>query len=360
MSQIEQLDQNFKTAVVGNRNIVFYPATQAPFHIYGLLPPAQTGNVFLRMPAKTAEKVSEGVAALNCNTAGGRVRFRTDSPFIAIRAKLHSIHFMSHMTLCGSAGFDLYERRSNGERYCGSFIPPYNVKDGYESILEPAPATGDDPKALRDITINFPLYGGVSTLEIGLAQNARIEPPTDYRISQPVVYYGSSVTQGGCASRPGNTYQAILTRRFNCDHVNLGFSGNAKGEAAMADYLAGLSMSCFVCDYDYNSPTAETLQATHEPFFLRVRAQQPDLPIVLVTMPKLPLWADVKKRREIIYQTYQNALNRGDRNVYFVDGSRFFEKLGGDSATVDLVHPNDLGFMSMAEGIDVALQQIFG
>lgn len=355
MSQIEKLDPNFKvTENAGEPDIVFYDCLQPPFSIHGLLIPQQ-GEGFLRMPAAIAAQVSEGVSALNCHTAGGRVRFQTDSSCVVLRARLHSIGKMPHFALTGSAGFDLYYRQlGEEERYGGSFVPPFTVEENYEArVLLPVP---QGAPALREITVNFPLYSGVKSLQIGLLPGCALLPAESYRCPQPAVFYGSSITQGGCASRPGNAYQAMISRRLCCDFINLGFSGNAKGEQEMAEYIASLSMSAFVYDYDHNAPSAQHLKDTHEQMFLCIRQRQPLLPVVIVSRPQPFLSEEERQRLQIIRATYEHALARGDQHVYFVDGSRLLHRYGGDSGTVDRCHPNDLGFMCMAEGIGEALE----
>ncbi len=356
MSQIEKLDPNFKVPEnAGQPDMVFYDCLQPPFSIHGLLLPQQAGEAFLRMPAAAAAKVSEGVSALNGNTAGGRVRFQTDSPCVAIRAGLHAVGKMPHFALTGSAGFDLYYRQpGEEERYGGSFIPPFATEEGYEArVLLPVPRSD---RALREITLNFPLYSGVKSLQIGLLPGSALLSAEDYRCPRPAVFYGSSITQGGCASRPGNAYPAIISRRLGCDFLNLGFSGNAKGEEEMAEYIASLSMSAFVYDYDYNAPDVRHLQNTHERMFLCIRQRQPLLPVVIVSRPQPFLNEEERERLQIIKATYERALARGDGHVYFVDGSRLLRRFGGDSGTVDRCHPNDLGFLCMAEGIGEALE----
>jgi hypothetical protein len=132
------------------------------------------------------------------------------------------------------------------------------MQDGYESVIR------FETRRKREITINFPLYSSVSALYIGLEENAVVEPSAGYKNKKPMVFYGSSITQGACASRPGNSYANIVSRTLGIDHINLGFSGNAKGEQTMADYIASLDMSVFVYDYDYNAPDPEHLQNTHQ------------------------------------------------------------------------------------------------
>ena len=132
-----------------------------------------------------------------------------------------------------------------------------------------------DDRKEREITINFPLFTEVCELYIGLQKGCKLEPASEYTHQKPVVYYGSSITNGGCASRPGNTYQAVISRMLDCDFVNLGFNGNAKGEQEIADYIKGLDMSVFVYDYDHNAPTPEHLLDTHEKMFKAIK-KDPD------------------------------------------------------------------------------------
>ena len=152
------------------------------------------------------------------------------------------------------------------------------------------------------------------------------------------------------------TYQAILERSLDCNYINLGFSGNAKGEPAIVDYIASLDMSVFVCDYDHNAPTLEHLKATHEPLYRAVREKHPTLPIIFVTRPSVREEANRLKRLEIIKETYDKAVAEGDKNVYFLDASKFF---GFDSNehTVDGCHPTDLGFYLMAKGMEETIRE---
>ena len=195
---------------------------------------------YTRLPQKVADRVSEGVSLLASNTAGGRVRFKTNSKFIAIHVTewVYPGGTFPHMTLLGHSGFDLYRKKEGEEQeiYYHSFIPPQEPGLGYSSPFE---TDGE----WAEYTLNFPLYNGVKGLYIALKKDAVIEEAEDYVNKLPIVYYGSSITQGASASRPGTCYQAIISRRLNMDYVNLGFSGNAKAEKIMAQYLAGLRMN---------------------------------------------------------------------------------------------------------------------
>lgn len=254
---------------------------------------------------------------------------------------------MPHFPFTGSIGFDLY----TGKKYINTYVPPVDIETCYESVLD---LDGEE----REYTVNFPLYSDVRKLYIGLQEGCSLKAAPEYSISKPVVYYGSSITQGGCASRPGNAYQSIITRELDCDHINLGFSGSARGEEEIARYIAGLEMSAFVYDYDHNAPTAEHLQQTHERMFRTIREAQPNLPILMLSKPKYYLPAEDVTRMEIIRQTYENAIAAGDRNVYFIPGLELILELVRETATVDNCHPNDSGFVSMAYVIGEKLKQI--
>jgi len=245
MNDISKIDKNFEIKTnIDKTDIKFYNIKAEPFQIYGVKP--ENGR-YRRMPEKVAQDVSEGVYYLYSQTAGGRVKFITDSSYIAISSVMDKIAQRAHFAFTGAAAFDLYD--DNG--YIKTFVPPCDMEKGYESVIE----LGE--KKLRNITINFPLYSDVLELYIGVSENAAIEKALPYKISTPIVYYGSSITQGACASRPGRCYQSIISRRFDCDYVNLGFSGNAKAEDEMIEYIKKLDMSLFVYDYDHNAPTIE-------------------------------------------------------------------------------------------------------
>ena len=345
MADISKIDRNFKVeSGINKSDVVFYSALSAPLKVYGVF--YENGS-FRRLPEAVAKTVSAGVYALHANTAGGRVRFRTDSPYIAIKARMSGLYRAPHFTLCGSAGFDLYV----GTEYTATFMPPYDMDGGYEKVVE----LGEG--IMRDITIDLPLYSGIDELYIGLKAGSEVCEPKPYRIEKPIVYYGSSITQGGCASRPGNSYQGFVTRALDVNHTNLGFSGNAKGEREISDYIKGLDMTAFVYDYDYNAPTPEHLEATHERMFLEIREANPELPIILMSRPWVNLNDVWLRRLAIIRKTYENAIARGDRNVYFIDG-RNLMRLAGREGTVDACHPNDLGFFSMASALTDLLSKI--
>ncbi len=354
MLDIEKYDKNLVVeTTITEPDLVWFNVRDLPFQIYGVMYDTEK-ECYTRMPQKEAAAVSPSVGgSLNRCTAGGRVRFHTDSGYIGIRAVMSPGRNMAHMTLAGQSGFDLYRTLPGEEElFCRTFMPIRDMTEGYSaghSLL----------RTEADYTIHFPLYDGVKELYIALKKGAKLGAATPYRDVPPVVYYGSSITQGGCASRPGNAYQSIITRKTRVDHINLGFSGSARGEQAMAAYIAKLNMSAFVLDYDHNADTVADLAATHAAFYQTVRDANQDLPIVIVSAPTILMKpTPYRERREVIRKTYEDAVAAGDRNVYFVDGAEIFAGDCWDSCTVDGTHPNDLGFYRMATHIGAVVSEI--
>ena len=348
MSDIKEIDRN--TAVTygnGAGDMEYYSPLEGPFRVCGLIP----GFPFRRFPREVTAAVSEQVERLALSTAGGRIRFRTDSQRIAVRARAPARMVFPHMTFVGTSCFDVYVKDERGYMFCTALISDADRPDPFESVV-----TFTDGGE-HDVTLDLPLYDGVAELYIGLDGDAHVREPSPYRNEKPVVFYGSSIVQGGCASRPGNSYEAMISRRFDCDYLNLGLAGRAMGEDPIADYIAGLPMELLVYDYDYNAPDAAHLEKTHERFFLRIREKRPELPILIVSRTNRPVFPDGERenaaRRDVIRRTYENALIRGDKKTAFIDGETIFDAAKAIGAspydcTVEGCHPNDRGFACMA------------
>lgn len=335
------------------KNTVFYDPRKAPFEIFGLYAPNSEDAGYKRLPDEVGQNVSEGVARLYKHTAGGRVRFATNSSSVTIRVKLPFTGNMFHATPLMQNGFDLYVKGENRSKFAGSFVFEYAKAREYEAKFNrPLPAGN------KEITINLPLYGGVDELEIGLDEGAEVWKHTSYKHDVPIVFYGSSITQGGCATRPGVSYQARISREYDCDYINLGFSGNARAEDTIVDYMSGLKMSAFVSDYDYNTPSPEHLRNTHYKMYEKIRAKNPDIPYIMVTKPDFKFHTGDMERRDIIMQSYLRARENGDNNVWFVDGSSFFAFGDRGDYTVDTVHPTDVGFERMALMIGHVIREV--
>ncbi len=354
IKDIANIDSNFKTTIVDNREVIYHDALQTPFEFEGL---AWGNSQYYRLPKHfTKDDINEGALELAHRTAGCCVRFKSDSPFVAIRAKLAHCSDMNHMPRCGSCGFDLYVKNKNDKFIFLKEVQPNRDEIDLERMVCDGLVSG-----MNEYIINYPLYGGVEKVEIGLAPGSIIQKPTPHKIAKPILFYGSSITQGACASRPGNAYTSMICRKFDAPQINLGFSGSGKGEKSIAEAIADLDLSCFVMDYDHNATSPEHLEETHERFYKIIREKNPALPILM--MSKCDFYPDRDRnieRREVIKKTYANAINAGDKFVAFIDGEELWgtEEEDRDACSCDNCHPNDLGFYRMAEKIYPVLKDL--
>lgn len=365
---LTQVDRNFRPSAAKGEDFAWTDARQAPLELTGVWY-EESDDAYVRFDLPTREATGEDVAYLGQHNAGGQLRFSTDSPEISLRVELRRAEFLPHMPLTGVSGMDVYAGTGSASRFIGSFKPAKASDIRYEGVLalrggEPASYNVavvhplPNARGLTDVTINFPLYNGVRRVEVGVRAGSVLAAPTPHAVPLPLGVYGSSITQGACASRPGLCYPAHLARWIDAPMINTGCSGNGLGQPAMADFLAARPMSVFIMDYDYNSLSVEWLKNTHEPFFLRIREKQPLLPVVFVSNPNWVREGVTRfARTSVIYETYQNARARGDRHVYFVDGAELYGDSDQDSCTVDFLHPNDLGFMRMARRLRPAVEQ---
>ena len=233
---ITRIDKNFSAEPVDENGFLFRDVKLPPFQIEGLAWFQENQQEYYRLPKSFTEKeVNSGALTLSHHTSGVCVRFRSDSPELMIRAKLAYSSDMNHMPRAGSAGFDSYRKAPDGKLLYNFTVQPSPKQT---DILAKC---GHNPGGqLCDWVIDFPLYGGVEKVEIGLKEGCMILPPLPHKVEAPVLFYGSSITQGGCASRPGNVYTSMLCRKVDAEQINLGFSGSGRGEIAVAKAIAGL------------------------------------------------------------------------------------------------------------------------
>ncbi|MBO4452429.1 MAG: hypothetical protein J5793_00685 [Clostridia bacterium] len=337
----------------GDDGFYYVDIAQKPIEIGGIARPEDNYGEYYRLDASKKADYSDANRGLAANTSGACVRFATNAEEISLRVTIRAGCFgMHHFCDRGVYGVDAYIGTGSLRRYVGgqmqTFADSRDVNAGTLSL----------GKGVKEVMVNMPLYAGISKMEIGFKKGARVGAPT-VRDFKPVAFYGSSITQGGCVSRPGNSYSNIICRALNADCRNFGFSGSAMGEPAVAEYIAKCDLSCFVMDYDYNAPSVEHLKATHEKFFKIIRKAQPDLPVVFVTHPfytEKPTEGDLA-RIAAVRETYEKALASGDKNVYFVDSRDYFAKDMRDLYAVDNLHPNDLGQMEMAKTVFPAVKK---
>jgi lysophospholipase L1-like esterase len=333
------------------------PFPNAQFEVDGLAWYNENGGELFRLPAKLKDSFRPPVWELAQDPSGGRIRFRTNSSVLAIRLEYPGPPDAANLHAFGQTGVDLY---ADGV-YRGTAIASPDAKPG--KLIEHT-YFQDQPHLNREITLYLPLYKPVKVLGIGLDAEAGVQPAKAFAVSGPMVFYGTSITQGGCASRPGMSYQAILGRRLNLDFVNLGFSGNGIGEPELARAVASIPASIFVLDFAQNNPTVDSLTRVYAPFLEVIRSAHPETPVLVMT----PIYAAneswgrdarLEGMRELIRQVAAQRIAAGDRHIEIIEGT---DLLGPsrDNGLVDGVHPNDLGFHWMAEGLVARVAKMLG
>lgn len=348
---IAEIDRNYTIVPIEGYDFVFYDAlNDVPDMLEGL-PFGKAEKQYCRLPQNMLDKVSSGVSNLSWCTAGAAFRFVSDTPAVAVKFVPAHTFDIDNIPLTTRAGLDVY-RRSPGTKefiHCGTLR-----YDGNTSMqAKNAFLCKNDDGVLYEYLINFPLYGGAAGFAVGVVRDSVFEAAPAHRV-RPVLFYGSSITQGSAASRPGMHYCARLCRAIDAEELNFGFAGNAKGEQNMAELTASLELSAYILDYDHNAPTLEHLQTTHEAFFRTIRSIQPELPVIMMNRPSNWVFGDfssIAARRDVIYNTYRNARANGDGNVYFIDGETLFAGADRSDCTSDLTHPNDVGFERMYRAV---------
>lgn len=311
--------------------------------------------------------------------AGGRIRFSTASSYVSIKATLQNWDYTYAKSMeDGKYGFDVYVDTVDGSIYAGTVSVAEYPKANGEVTLEGTVDFGS--AATRNITIYFPITIETKSVQIGVSSDCTIDAHgIPYEANKELVFYGSSITQGGAVSKPGNTYVNTVGRTLNMDYHSYGVWGSAKGQIGFAQYIAEnhQDMTAFVFDYDHNNSTVLDLDGTKDPetkewstgeyypFYETIRAVNDNIPIILVTRPNNNLdaqkaeapssYSTTAEMKAFIRAAYDKAKAAGDENIHFIDGETFFDYSKGYLA--DDVHPNDAGQARMAEVIGTVLER---
>ncbi len=306
---------------------------------------AKTSAPYSRLPETAEGKVTIPDWGLSNLSAGLFLRFNTSSPSFKVRWSLiHKELDMPHMPATGVSGVDLYAKDANGQ---WRFVANGRPTGSKNTVDFPG---GPD----REYLLYLPLYNGVVSLEVGIPKDQRLamsEAPA--RPTRPIVWYGHSITQGGCASRPGMACTNLVSRALDREIINLGFSGSGTMDEGMAGVLAELDPAVFVLDCGANM-TAEQITARVGPFVRILRAAHPDTPILLVEEYH---YLNLKTLKgELQKQEYDKLKAAGDTDLHWLPAAGM---LGEDGdGTVDGVHPNDVGMVRQAKTFGNALSEI--
>lgn len=352
-----KLDPNMSLVKPDSTGIVWLDPRKAPFDLVGFEWIGEEG-VYRRLPLHPRWEIPASVDGLANHTAGGQVRFRTNSRKILVKVKLLMVSNMYHMPPTGQSGFDLYVGGRGDRHYYRT------VRFNPDSIRYTSELYQSDKKKMREFTINFPLYNGVVSLEIGLEQNALLQAPEPFGFPGKIVIYGTSITQGGCVSRPGMAYSNILSRKLDACFVNLGFSGSGKGEPALAHLIDQIDGVSFII-LDYEANAGEMIRENLGPFVDILREKHPETPILIMSKIHYARAAPEYKKNYKKYiglRDFQRDFvakrhKKGDEHIWFLDGSQVLGK-DYDECAVDGVHPTDLGSYRIANAMLEKIEQI--
>ncbi len=309
---------------------------------------------YARLPTKAKGVVRKPVWGLSQHSSGMLTRFETDATKIQTRYTLTGGLAMPHMPATGVSGIDLYAENDKGQLRWVSVVKP-TVKDVTATIVD-----GLDPGS-RVYTAYLPLYNGINSLEFGIPEGSSFKPIAP-RKDLPILFYGTSITHGACASRPGMPHPAILGRHLDLPTINLGFSGNGKMEPELAALLGEIDVAVYVLDCLPNM-TPDLVSERAEPFVRQLRKIRPDTPILMVedrTYGYAWIKKSARKRhhdsRAAYVHAYDQLVSSGIKNVHYLEGANL---LGDDNeGTTDGSHPNDLGFMRQADAMEPVLRKI--
>lgn len=346
--RIEELDQNFTPVEVAG-DLSWYDIRDLGVEGRGW---SDTESYFDRLPARAKSLVRGAVWQLSQRTAGLCVRFVTDAPAISARWKLRSANLaMMHMPASGMSGLDLYAKINNRWVWAGVGIPA-----GVETTAVLAQQLPAEP---REYMLYLPLYNGVESVAIGIAPKAKLSRAPKRALGFAI--YGTSIVQGGCASRAGMGYPEILGRALDCSSINLGFSGNGSMEIEVVRLLAELSPAVFILDCLPNM-NPELVTERTEPAVRLLRAARPATPIVLVeniiyqrAPVQKPDCAGHEAKNAALKKAWQRLRRARVPGLFYVPGGKL---LGADNlGTVDGTHPTDVGFLRLAKALEPTVRR---
>ena len=352
----QKLDPNMTLTKADADGIVWFDPRAEPFELSGFEWISED-SVYRRLPLNPGWEIREAVDQLANHTAGGQVRFRTNSKRILVNVELRERSGMYHMPATGQSGFDLYMWDGDVNRYMKTTRFPH------DTIRYQVELFNTNDSQTNAFTLNFPLYNGVNSVLIGLEQESLVEIPPPFMRPGKIVIYGTSITQGGCVSRPGMAYTNILSRKLDMQFVNLGFSGNGKGEPALAHLITQISGTRFII-LDYEANAGISIKESMGPFVDVLREKHPDLPILIISKIRYareiigsPAHKALMNNRDFQKNFVEESLTAGDTNIYFFDGSSILG-VDYDECTVDGVHPTDLGSFRIADALQPVIEGI--
>tara|TARA_Y100000385_G_C13001709_1_gene597560 strand:- start:45 stop:1157 length:1113 start_codon:yes stop_codon:yes gene_type:complete len=305
------------------------------------IPASLKENMYDRLPASYKEIVREPVWDLSKNSAGLSIRFLSNSSVITAKWELLNNISMDHMPDTGIKGVDLYYKNNNEWQYINTGRPmgfnnEYRLVDNMDNEL-------------REYKIFLPLYDGLKNIEIGIDNSSFIRKPRKSE-KKPIIFYGTSITQGACASRPGMAHTNIISRKLDRNVINFGFSGNGRMEQPISELISESDPTFYVIECMPNMYPSDMVTSNTIPLVDTIRNKHPNTPIILVDLFTSPLTVLDNNADKGTYEMnnalkteYEKMISNGYDNIIYLESSN---ALGNDfEGTVDAVHFTDLGFM---------------
>ena len=323
------------------------------FDVRGLPWFAENSPATWRLPKRARQKVRQPVWSLGRFPAGARIRFTSNTSQLRIRIHATRVQGLSKMSAIGGQGLDVYV---NGAYWSSVAV----AKRGQEEKVFFTDA-GDKKK---HITIYLPTFQELRIEAIGVDQGAELTAPKAFALKRPVVFYGSSILQGACSSRPGMSYPAILARMLNVDYVNLGFSGNGRGEKEVTALLSEIDASCFV--FDLGKSYRRQGSAAYSAMLAAIRSRHPKIPMICIT-PIISTrelhqkgYAELSRHvRQAMRRGARKHIDAGDTLIHLIRGTDLLGAKDTD-AFQEGVHPTDLGFHRIAVRLGPTLEKALG
>ena len=327
-----------------SKNIIYYGKDF--FRLEGtVIPDSLKENRYDRLPFSYKNIVRDSLWELSKASAGMSIRFFSNSKSISVKWTLLNDFKMNHMAETGIKGVDLYFKNKNNWQYLNTGRP--------EGIKNESSLIDNMSTEMREFKIFLPLYDGISNIEVGIDSKSIIEKPIRNG-NKPIIFYGTSITQGGCASRPGMAHTNIISRKLNIDCINFGFSGNGRMEQSIAKLISDLDPLFYVIECMPNMINAENITNKTIPLVNTIRDKNPETPIILVeNFISEPSVLDkkgkewIEKMNRALKNEYEKMIENGYNNLFYVNSKN---ATGNDhEATVDGVHFTDLGFLRYAD-----------
>tara|TARA_A100001015_G_C15020414_1_gene727701 strand:- start:1604 stop:2593 length:990 start_codon:yes stop_codon:yes gene_type:complete len=304
---------------------------------------------FQRLPSKYKNKIRKEVWSLSENNAGINIHLSTNSKILKLEWSVKLDFKMNHMTDTGVKGLDIYECIDNKWCYNSTGLP---IGSNNEHLIK------FKNTKRKILCIYLPLYDTVTKLNIGIDDSSNLTFLKNK--NKPIVFYGTSITQGGCASRPGMAHTNILSRKTNDPIINLGFSGNGHLEESIGRILREINARCFVIDCLPNVNTSQ-IKSNVIPLVKSIRNIEKgyQCPIIFLEQPIIHdqyIDEDVVYKNRILLQQIKECDKLGLRDIHLIDQNG---SLGSDNeTTVDGIHYNDIGFLRYANHIYKSLKKI--